>query len=114
MIELSILLMLMLQAPVRTVTLSWEDTKNPTETTYSIYRISGRCSDNPIPPPPTPSPYAKVATNVTAKTYVDSVSIGTYCYYATASLNGLESDPSVTAEVKVKPFPPSSLSAVQQ
>lgn len=96
-----------LAAQSTTVKLSWQDTRNPAGTTYSIYRAPGLCSGSPV--------FAKVATGVTAKTYDDAnVAVGNYCYAATASLNGLESAQSNTVQVAVPPAPPTSLNAVIQ
>lgn len=87
----------------RTATLTWEDTRNPAGTTYSVYRATGLCSGSPV--------FSKLATGVTEKTYQDStVTAGNYCYQVTASLNNMESAPSNSATASVTPFEPQKLS----
>jgi len=90
-----------------TATLTWNDTTNPSGTTYNIYRASGLCSGNPS--------YTKIATSITAKTYVDStVTPGNYCYYATATFGGVESGPSNTALAPIPSFAPTNLTVTVQ
>ena len=84
------------------VTLTWTDTANPTGTTYNVYRATGLCSGNPA--------FSKMATTIAAKTYQDTtVTVGPYCYYVTAALNGAESAPSVSAPATVLPFAPTTI-----
>lgn len=86
----------------RIATVTWEDTRNPTGTTYSVYRATGLCSGSPV--------FSKIATGVTAKTYDDvGISPGGYCYQVTASLNNVESAPSNSAPATVTPFEPQNL-----
>jgi hypothetical protein len=87
----------------RTVVLTWQDGVNPTDTTYSVYRAQGPCQSGQT--------FAPVATGITALTYSDPVTKpGQYCYYATATYGGLESDASNNADAKVKPVAPRLLS----
>ena len=88
------------------VTLTWDDTLNPSGTTYNIYRAVGLCSGAPA--------FSKIAAAIATKTYTDtSVTSGDYCYEVTATLNGTESAPSNTALAPVPflpvPAPTSSL-----
>lgn len=108
-----ILLLLLLAATAcfaqstRTVTLTWADTVNPAGTTYSVYRASGLCSGTPT--------FAKIATGLTVKTYQDAaIAPGNYCYTATASFNGIESEQSTSVATAVTPFAPSGLSITVQ
>ena len=89
-------------AAVRSVQLSWTDTQNPSGTTYTVKRGAGPCASSPT--------FAVVSAGITALTYTDTpVPPGKYCYVVTATLNGMESDPSNQAEAQVKPFPPAAL-----
>lgn len=69
-----------------TVKLTWNDTVNPTGTTYNVYRAAAACSTNPTLTKLT-------ATPLSAMTYTDSaVTNGTtYCYAVTAVGPGGES-----------------------
>ena len=104
----SIAMMSQAQTPTRSVTITWTDTINPaTGTTYSVFRASGSCSGSPT--------FVRLTSGLTAKTYVDSpVTPGLYCYTATATLNGMESDQAVGVTAQVKPFPPSSVTGTVQ
>lgn len=87
------------------VTLEW--TSSPDAgVTYNIYRAAVSCPTSGIPSAPT-----KIGTGINLLTYTDSaVSVGsTYCYYATASLSGLESVPSNTVQAVILPSPPTAL-----
>ena len=92
---------LLAQAATRQIVLTWEDTQNPAATTYSVYRAAGACV--------APGAFTKLASGLSVKTYTDSTDPGTYCYYATATANSLESDRSNTADAPVKPFPPAKV-----
>jgi len=99
-------LALFAQTSARQVVLTWEDTQNPAGTTYSIYRSNGVCANA--------TNFTRIANNIALKTYTDTANPGQYCYYATATLNSVESDASTTAEAKVKPFPPKTLTVTVQ
>jgi len=73
---------------------------------YNVYRLSGACPSSGT------NGFAKInAAPVTATTYADNtVAPGTYCYYATAVLNGAESIPSNLASAVILPAPPTALS----
>ena len=73
---------------------------------YNVYRFSGAC------PAAGTIGFSKItATPLTATTYTDSaVAPGTYCYYATAVLNGAESVPSNLASAVILPAAPAALS----
>lgn len=92
------------QATTHAATLTWQDTLNPaTGTTYSVYRAPGLCSGSPV--------FAKIATAVAAKTYVDStVTPGNYCYAVTATVGGVESAQSTPGAAAVPAFAVTSLS----
>jgi hypothetical protein len=91
------------QTQTHSVTLTWQDTLNPTGTTYSVYRSTGLCSGSPT--------FSKLAAAVTDKKFEDTtVQPGNYCYQVTAALNGMESAPSNTAHAPVPTFAPSQLS----
>lgn len=87
-------------AQAHSVTISWADTSNPTAgTTYSVYRASGNCS--------TSSVFTKLASGLTVLTFTDSTpTLGTWCYEETATVNGLESQPSAMLTVAFLPAPP--------
>jgi hypothetical protein len=86
-----------------TVTLNWNDTLNPAGTTYTVYRSTGLCSGSPA--------FSKLATGVAEKTYIDATVIpGNYCYYVTATANGIESAPSNSSLGPVPSFAPQMLS----
>lgn len=94
------------QATQRKVTLTWEDTKNPSGTTYTLYRSEGVCGQA------SPS-WTMLASNLSVKTYDDTTaSIGRYCYEAAAVYNGIESDRSLPAEALVKPDKPTNLKVI--
>lgn len=97
----------MAQAAQHSVTLTWADTQNPANTTYSIYRATGLCSGSPA--------FSKLATAVSTKTYLDStVTPGNYCYYVTATAQGMESAASNMALAPVPSFAPTGLSVAVQ
>lgn len=85
----------------RNVTLTWEDTKNPAATTYTVERFAGNCSES--------GSFASIASGVTAKTFQDTVPLGRYCYRVKAVFSGLESEPSNTAGASAGPFSPLNL-----
>ena len=86
-----------------TVTLAWEDTKNPDTTTYSIYRANGPCNSGVVP--------VKLVSGIATKTYDDlNVPQGSYCYYVTAVYNASESAPSNAANAVVPLVSPAALS----
>jgi fibronectin type 3 domain-containing protein len=89
------------------VSLTWQDTLNPSGTTYSVYRATGLCSGTPT--------FSKIATALTVKTYQDTtVQPGNYCYQVTATANAVESAPSNTALAPVPSFAPAQLSITVQ
>ena len=90
-------------ADAKTVSLAWEDARNPAGVSYSVYRSNSTCS--------TTSLFVKVAT-VPAKSYEDkNLAPGAYCYRVTAILNSLESLPSNSVDVTIPLQPPVALSA---
>lgn len=85
------------------VILRWEDLRNPTGTTYSVYRASGTCGLNK-------TGFTLVSAGVQTKTYTDLARpIGVWCYVVTATSGGLESKPSNQVEVTVYTTPPDGL-----
>lgn len=95
------------QSNQHSVTLTWQDTQNPSGTTYNVKRATGLCTGTPT--------FSTIATAVAPKTYVDNaVQTGNYCYVVTATFNGVESAPSNTAAAAVPSFPPTSLQVTVQ
>ncbi len=91
----------------RSVTLNWADTINPVATVYNVYRSTGACSVSSV--------FAKIASNLTAKTYTDTtVQPGIYCYYATSFLNTLESVASMQTQATVSVATPVTLTNTPQ
>ncbi|MEN6533698.1 MAG: fibronectin type III domain-containing protein [Bryobacteraceae bacterium] len=87
----------------KTVSLAWEDARNPAGVSYSVYRSNSTCSATSL--------FVKVAT-VPAKSYEDTgLAPGNYCYRVTAALNSLESTPSNSVDVTIPLHPPVALSA---
>lgn len=104
---IAIFLVLQAYGQAHKVTLTWQDSKNPSGTTYSVYRAPGLCSGSPV--------FAKIATGVAAKTFEDStVQPGNYCYAVTATFNGVESAQSNTTQAPVPAFPPEQLTNTVQ
>jgi hypothetical protein len=101
------LLALVLAAPARaqhSASLSWtassDAAANPT-LGYNVYRLAGAC------PASGTAGFTKLtATPLKTTTFSDTtVSLGTFCYYVTATLNGAESVPSNTASAVILPGP---------
>jgi hypothetical protein len=98
-------LLLVLAAPARaqhSASLTW--TASPDAATnpklgYNVYRLAGAC------PASGTAGFTKLNTTpLTTTTFSDtSVTLGTFCYYVTATLNGAESVPSNTASAVVLP-----------
>lgn len=87
------------------VTLNWQDTLNPTGTTYNVYRAVGLCSGTPT--------FAKIASALTVLTYIDTtVTPGPYCFAVTATSGGAESAQSNSAIANVPSFAPTVLAVV--
>jgi len=79
-----------------TVTLSWNASLSGG--TVNVYRAPASCATNPY--------YSRIALDVVSTgPYSDSVSAGTYSYYVTAEVNGLESVPSNCVDVSIKGGP---------
>lgn len=88
---------LVLAQTSKTVTLTWDDTRNPSGTTYSVKRATGLCTGTPT--------FNTIATGLAVKTYDDTpISPGNYCYVVTATSSGLESAASNSAPALVTPF----------
>lgn len=98
LIALILALPLSAQTPL-SVSLAWMDLLNPAGTTYNVYRAPTACTGTPA--------YVKLtAAPITPLAYSDtSATSGTYCYYVTAVVSGVESAPSVTAQASL-PFAP--------
>lgn len=93
------------QTPTRSVTLTWTDASNPVGTTYNIFKAPSPCATNP-------TNFARIATGVAVKNYLDApVSIGSYCYYVTAVYAASESARSQQAPADVNPFAPTGVTA---
>ena len=76
-----------------TVTLSW--IASLSGGTVDVYRASAACATQPY--------YSRIAIFVPPSgPYVDPVSPGTYSYYVTAEVNGVESVPSNCIDASVK------------
>src|SRR5262249_33221232 len=93
-------------AQTHTATLTWADDINPAaQTTYSVYRAAGLCSGTPS--------FAKLAAGISGMTFPDSsVTVGTWCYQVTATVNGIESPPSPQASATVGPAAPGQITIV--
>lgn len=90
-------------ALAHTANISWTNSTDTSNT--NVYRLAGAC------PTGTLTGFAKLnASPVTTGSYVDSTVVpGPYCYYVTATLNGVESVPSGTVAAVVPVAPPSGL-----
>lgn len=95
--------------PTYSVILSWTSSTDSTSTnpgTVNVYRFTGSC-----PATPTTTGFTQIATNqAAAGSFTDSVvNLGTtYCYFVTAVIGGLESNPSITFQgsIPAQPQPP--------
>lgn len=88
----------------RDVVLTWEDTKNPSGTTWNVYRANSECGPAVV--------FAVIAQGLTEKTFTDiDREPGTYCYAATAVFNNVESPQSNESEVVVKADAPENFIA---
>ena len=77
------------------------DTVNGTGTTYNFYRAAGTCPVNGLG---TLTWVKLTTTPISGLTYTDnSITVGAWCFYATAIVNGVESAPSNTAGGTAKP-----------
>jgi hypothetical protein len=86
------------------VTLNWEDGRNPAGVTYNVYRVLGLCSGSPA--------FSKIAEGVAVRTYLDTtVQPGPYCYVVTAVFSGIESAYSNSALGQVPNWEPQKLTA---
>jgi ABC-type spermidine/putrescine transport system permease subunit II len=88
-LRLAILLLFatpLLAQTAHSVKLTWNDTVNPSGTTYNVYRASAACSTNPTLTKITASP-------ISAMTYTDASVVNgtTYCFAVTAVGPGGES-----------------------
>ena len=93
-------------AGTHSVTLTWQDGRNPTGTTYNAYRAPGACGS-------ATAVFTGVGLGLTGLTYVDStVSIGTYCYQVKATNGSTESAASNQAVAIVGLFAPFGLTVV--
>jgi hypothetical protein len=91
-------------APAHYVKLSWTPSTESGATT-NLWRAGGACPATGLPTGAT-----EITTGLTGNTYTDNtVAVGSYCYYATATVSGIESYPSKNAQADVKPFGPTSL-----
>jgi hypothetical protein len=87
-----------------TWTASPDATVNPT-IGYNVYRLAGAC------PATGTTGFTKLnATPLTNTAFSDTnVGLGNFCYYVTATLNGVESVPSNTAPAVILPGSPTLL-----
>lgn len=96
-----------LHAQARHVDLTWtaSSSAGQVSVSYNMYRTAGACPG---------ATFAKINTTpIGTLTYSDTtISIGSYCYYATTAAAGLESVPSNKAQADVVPLPPSGLTAI--
>lgn len=93
-------------AQAHSVSLAWTASTDG-GVSYNVYRLAGAC------PAAGTTGFSKItATPLAATTFIDStVAPGTYCYYATAVLNGAESVPSNLASAVILPAAPAAVSA---
>lgn len=91
-----LLLLLGFSALYHPVTLKWKGSESGAPgLVYNIYRANSPCSAG--------SPDPRIATTA-GLTFTDrSIKFGTFCYTVRASLNGVESIDSNTAEVQIRP-----------
>lgn len=92
-----LLLLLGLSALYHPVTLQWkESTSHSVGLVYNIYRASSPCAA-------ASSDKTLIATTAERAVTDRSIKFGTFCYTVRASLNGVESIDSNTAEVQIRP-----------
>lgn len=93
------------RAQSHSVSLEWTASTD-SGVSYNVYRFSGAC------PASGTAGFSKITTaTVIATAYTDTtVAPGSYCYYATAVLNGAESLPSNLVSAVILPAAPTSLS----
>jgi len=93
-------------ATAHSVNLTWTASTD-TGVAYNVYRATGTC--------PTGAPTGAILLNTSpigagALTYTDAtVTPGQWCYYATSTLNGMESIPSNLVTARVLPAPPTGV-----
>jgi hypothetical protein len=112
--------LLLIAAPLRaahTVALGWTASTDA-GVAYNVYRAPGTIGTGnlvacPVKSTPVVTPWVQIASGLTGLMYTDStVSVGNaYCYYATATLGSLESNPSNTSSAAILPRGPSALVA---
>lgn len=86
------------QTVTRAAVITITDANNPPETVYTVYRAIGNCSVA------TPEAFVKLGASAN-KIYRDTaVAVGAYCYRATATLNGVEGEPSNSVAAIVGPM----------
>jgi len=86
----------LIAAAAQTVTIEWSDVQADT---YSVYRATGPCA--------TATTFTLRAQGVTGTVWTDSgLTSGTYCYYATAVENGVESEAGHSMEISLRPVAP--------
>lgn len=87
------------------VTLNWNASVD-SGVAYNLYRATSACPASGLP-----ANASKIASGLTVLTYNDvNVTTGNaYCYYVTATLNGVESLPSNNANAVILPAAPSAL-----
>jgi hypothetical protein len=91
-------------AQAHSVSLTWTASTDA-GVSYNVYRLSGAC------PASGASGFTKITgTPVSTTAYTDAtLAPGSYCYYATAVLNGAESVPSNLASAVILPAAPTAL-----
>ena len=93
-----------------TVTLTWTasaDSTAPAPGTVNVYRAPGVCFSSSLV-------YVQIAQGISATgPYSDTAvpAFGTYCYYVTAVIGGVESGPSNHVIVTIQPSSPTTLKA---
>lgn len=100
-------------AASHSVALTWTastDSTTATPGTVNVYRATGACPTSGIG---TLSYTALATGQAPAGTYTDStVTVGTYCYYVTATIGGVASGPSSTFLAGIGPAAPATLTGV--
>lgn len=98
------------------IQLNWND-PNPPGDNYNIYRLAGTCPTTPVTTVAEAlmTGWSKLVTTapITVTNYLDSAVVPgqTYCYFVTATLSPVESDPSNLASATSRPFAPTGLVA---
>lgn len=104
------LIPLALHAQAKNVTVTWNDTVNPSNTTYNVYRSTGSC---PVTIPTT-AVGTKVGVSLAVKTFTEPIAFGTFCYQVTALNGTTESSPAQGNAINLTLSPPITITITIQ